>query len=208
MQVDVARERGRLVALPAPAQHLPHVGGPARPSRPEPCSSASRHLVDVVAALLHEPQQQARVDAARAGGHHEALDRRESHRRVDRPTAADGGQRRAGAEVAGDEPQAGRGPAQQLGRASRGVGVGEPVEAEAPQAVALAPLGRQRVGRGGGRQPGVERGVEARHRRQRAGSAAVTAASASSAAGWCSGASGVSARSSLDHPAVQAHRPA
>ena len=83
---------------------------------------------------------------------------------TDRPVA-DRRQRRAGAQVAGDEPQAVLGAAQQLGRAARGAGVGEPVEAEAPQAVALGPLGRQRVRRGGGRHPGVERGVETRHRR-------------------------------------------
>ncbi len=51
-------------------------------------------------------------------------------------------------------------------RASRRPGVGEAVEAVAPQRPALAPGGGQRVGRRGSRQPGVERGVEARDRGQ------------------------------------------
>lgn len=54
--------------------------------------------------------------------------------------------------------------AEQLGRPPRRVRVREAVEAEAPQPVAFAPLPRQRVGGGGGRQPGVEGGVEARDR--------------------------------------------
>ena len=47
------------------------------------------------------------------------------------------------------------------GGAPRGVGVREAVEAEAPQAEALAPLPRQGVGRGRRRQRRVKRGVEA-----------------------------------------------
>ena len=47
----------------------------------------------------------------------------------------------------------------------RGVGVREPVEAEAAERVPVAPLARQGVGRRGGRHVAVECRVEARHRR-------------------------------------------
>ena len=58
------------------------------------------HLVDVEALALEQPQQQARVDAARARRHDEPLERREAHRRVDGAPVAHRGERRAGAEVA------------------------------------------------------------------------------------------------------------
>ena len=53
----------------------------------------------------------------------------------------------------------------QLRGPARGVGVGQAVEAVPAQRPALAPLGRERVGRGGGRHAGVEGGVEAGHGR-------------------------------------------
>ena len=96
--------------------------------------------------------------------------------------------------------------AEQLGGAARGVGVREPVEAVAAQP-ALAPLGRQRVGGGRGRQRGVEGGVEAGDGR-RSGSARATASIAASALGWCSGARSVSSsRRARTASSIQRRRP-
>ena len=49
----------------------------------------------------------------------------------------------------------------ELRRSGRGVGVGEPVEAEPAEVPPRAPLERQGVGGGGGRDGCVKRGVEA-----------------------------------------------
>ena len=113
---------------------------------------------------------------------------------TERPSA-DRGERGAGAEVAGDDPRAARQP-EQLGRAPRGVGVREAVEAVAAQrrsarATRAAPR-RSRPRRAG------RRGTRCRSRRRPAARAAPRrgASIAASALGWCSGASGVSARSS------------
>ena len=114
--------------------------------------------------LVDEPEHEARVDAARAGRHDDPLERREAHRRVERAAVAHRGERRAGAEVAGDDPRA-RVQAEQLGGPTGGVRVGEPVEAVAAQREPLAPCGGQRVRRRRRRQVRVERRVEARHRR-------------------------------------------
>ena len=111
------------------------------------------------ALVLDQPQQQAGVDAARPRRHHQALERREAHRGVDRASARDGGQRRARAEMAGHDAQVSSVGPEQLGGPPRGVRVREPVEA-VTGAAATRP--RQRVGGGRGRERRVERGVEAR----------------------------------------------
>ncbi len=56
------------------------------------------------ARVLLQPQHQARVDRPGTGGHHQAFQRREPHGGVHRHAAAHGGERRAGAQVAGDDP--------------------------------------------------------------------------------------------------------
>ena len=55
--------------------------------------------------VLDEPEHEAGIDAARARRHDEAFERREAHRRLDRAPAGDGGERGAGAEVAGHDAQ-------------------------------------------------------------------------------------------------------
>ena len=92
-----------------------------------------------------------------------------------------------------DPARRGRSPARRTARRRR-PGVGQPVEPEAPQAPSLAPRRRQGVGAGRGGQGGVEGGVEAGDVRARSGRCARAAAMPASARGWCSGASGVSAR--------------
>ena len=140
---------------------------PARPSSPERCSSAVGHLVDADLSVLEQPQEQAGIDAAGAGRHHQPLQRGEAHRGVDRAPARHRGQRGAGPEVAAHDAEVV--PARELGGAARRVGVREAVEAVPAQRPALAPLRRQRVGGGRGRERGVEAGVEAGGGRQRAG---------------------------------------
>ena len=117
-----------------------------------------------------DPEQQARVDRPGAGRHHQPLQRREAHRRVDRATALHRRQRGAGAEVGGDQAQPPARRPEQLGGAAARVGVGEPVEAVAAQRhVAFGPGRGQGVGAGGGGKVGVEGGVEAGDVRQRRG---------------------------------------
>ena len=57
---------------------------PASPASPDSCSSAVASSARVDRLALEQPQQHPRVDAARAGRHHQPLERREAHRRVDR----------------------------------------------------------------------------------------------------------------------------
>ena len=66
--------------------------------------------------VLLEPEQEPGVERARAGRHHEPVERREAHRRVDRHAARDRGERGAGAEMAGDDPQRPRPAGRQLAR--------------------------------------------------------------------------------------------
>jgi hypothetical protein len=112
-------------------------------------------------APIGEPQQHPRIDAARARGHHEALERGEAHRGVDRPPGGDRAQRGAGTEVGADEPQIPALGADQLTGTAGDVGVRETVEAEASQRPAFTPGGRQSVGRGAVGDGRVERGVKA-----------------------------------------------
>ena len=96
--------------------------------------------------VLEQPQQHPGVDAARAGRHHETLERREAHRGVERGPVVDRAQRGAGAQVAAHDPQPRSASPEQLRRAPRDPGVREAVKAVAAQPPALAPLCRQRIG--------------------------------------------------------------
>ncbi len=165
VHVHVAGEHGSLLAGASGAQHLAHVRGPGQRQHPRAVLERVGDLVHLQSAVLQQPQQQPRVHAARARRHHQALHRREPHRRVDRAPAGDRGERRAGAEVAGDDAQGLLRPVEQLAGAARRVGVREAVEPEAADAMALAPLSGRRTSR----PPpgaGVERRVEARRHRQ------------------------------------------
>src|SRR3954452_24463083 len=119
-------------------------------------------LLDRDAGVALEPDQQAGIDAARARGHYEALERREAHRRVDRAPARDRAQRRARAEVARDDSQLLQRPSQLRGRLARHVAVVQAVEAVAAQLVALDPLPGKRVRPRRVRQRRVKRRVETR----------------------------------------------
>ena len=117
--------------------------------------------------VLLEPQHQARVHRSRPGRHHQAVQRREPHGGVHRPAGKHGGERRARAQVAGDDPQPVRRVrrhAEQFRHPPRGVGVGQAVEPVPAQRPAGPPLGGQRERRRRVRDGRVERGVEAGHR--------------------------------------------
>ena len=176
----------------------------AVPARP--CSPASRlqpvaDLGERQAAVLRQPQDQARIHAARPRRHHQPLERREAHRRVDRSAVAHGGERCAGAEVAGDHAKATLRHGRELGRARARVRVRQPVEPVPADAPPGPPGCRKGVGRGRGGQRRVERRVEAGDRPGPPGARGRTASSAASAAGWWSGARSVSERMPSTMPA-------
>ena len=83
-------------------------------------------------AVAQEVEQCAGVDAAGAGSHRDALEWRESHRRIDGAAVAHRSDRAAAAEVADDEP--GRGHL--LGRPRDGQAV-EAIAANAARAEGL-----------------------------------------------------------------------
>src|SRR5438105_12172012 len=85
-------------------------------------------------------EERARTQVTRPRRHYKALERREPHRRGDRPAVAHGSQRGSGAQMTGHNPEASASTLQQLGGTPRGVGVRETVEAVPPDAPALAPL--------------------------------------------------------------------
>ena len=70
------------------------------------------------------------------------------------------GQGRTRPEMTGDDPQVIDRLSSEFRSSSRGVGVGEPVEAEPAEVPAPAPLKREGIGGGGGRHGCVKRGVE------------------------------------------------
>ena len=167
-----ARSRCRYVSLASSAravadcgarQDFAHVGGPGEPVQAGPVLEGRRQFGGRHVHVLFEPQDESGIDRSRSGRHHQAVQRRESHRGVDRPAVADRGQRRARAEVAGDEPQAVGVAPEEFRGAPRDVRVRQPVKSEAPQAPARPPLLGQRERRGGGGDGGVEGGIEARH---------------------------------------------
>src|SRR5215831_19249705 len=87
----------------------------------------------------------ARVDVARSGAHHEPFERREPHRRVDRTAVLDRRSRAAASEMQGDDRRARLGPARQGAVAAEYRAVRDAVEAESADAVAIGQLARDRV---------------------------------------------------------------
>jgi hypothetical protein len=87
------------------------------------------------------------------------IHRREPHRRVHGAPVLDRRERRAGTEVAGDDPEAAL--PDQLVDASGDVSVRETVKPVPTETMALDPVRWEGVLRRGSRQSGVERGVEA-----------------------------------------------
>ena len=156
------------------------------------CSSPSCTSSATEPGRADEPQDETGIDRSRPGRHHEAFERREPHRRVDRPAAAHRAQRRARAEMTRHDLQLGDrdDPASSAARAGR-VRVREAVEAEPAQrpACRATPAGSAYDA---ARPAGASRGTRCRSRRRAVavGSARRAAAIAASARGWCSGASG------------------
>ena len=140
---------------------------PARPRRPD-------SVLERVLELRVGDRRRGAAATARSPGstlpdarrHHQALERREAHRRVD----ADG--RRAPRPATRPAPrwQVTTAAARPPRRAPRGVGVGEAVEAVAPQRPALAPL--RAAARRSRPRPAASRGRPCRSRRPRARRAA------------------------------------
>ena len=138
---------------------------PASACSPDSCSSAWAISSTGIPCSWASQSDQARVDRARAGGHHEPLQGSEAHRRVDRPALDDGGQRGPRAEVAGDQADTRAGVSHELDRAPPRVAVAQTVEAEATHTQPGPPFEWHGVG---GRRLGQSRvkgGVEAAHRR-------------------------------------------
>ena len=163
---------------------------PARPSRPERCSSASDSSATADAPVLRQPQQQAGIDAAGPRGHDEPVERGEAHRRVDRAAAGHRGQRRAGAEVAGHDPQvrdvAAHAARPRAGPRTRARGRGSRTRSAARHSAGSAYVDA----------PGASVAWKAVSKQATAGAGMPASASiAASARGWCSGARSASAAS-------------
>ena len=160
---EAAPRRRRPPLAPAPRACRPCPRAPrARTGAP-----GRRRSSAAATPALSEPRDDARVDRTRARRHHEPLERREAHRRVDGPAAAHGRERRARAQVAGDDAErvVALAPAQDRG-ATRGVRVRQPMEPVPPHAERSRHAARDRVGGGRIGQRGVERRVERRDVRQ------------------------------------------
>ena len=194
VDVDVEREPGAVVARRAPST--------SRMSAVPASAEQARLVLERRRPSRRRRSPRARAATAagrgrraRARRHHEPLERREAHRRVDRarrraPRASEAPAPRWQVDDARVAP-----PASSSRAPPRGVGVREPVEAVAAHAPALAPRRRQRVGRRGRRE--VAWNAVSKHATAGTpGSArARRASSAASDLGWCSGARSVSARS-------------
>ncbi len=88
VHVDVEREPRRAVGCVAPARRRARRARACRRCRraraaPSGARARRRARFAESSLVLQQPQQHARVDAARARRHHEPLERREAHRRVD-----------------------------------------------------------------------------------------------------------------------------
>ena len=93
--------------------------------------------------------------------HHQARQRGEAHRGVDRPPRVHRSERRPRTDVRGHQARRGQRATEQLGSPHARPRVAEAVEAEATDPELFAPAPRQRVGRGLPRERRVEARVEA-----------------------------------------------
>ncbi len=127
-----------------------------------------QQVVDLVRrhpCVAQQVEHHAGVDVTAAGAHHQALQRRQAHRRLDRGAEADGRRRGAVSQVQDDLLHLCR-VATQHGRRQPGdVLVRGAVEAVPPDLLFGGHRPVDRVGRGGRRQIAEERGVEDRHLR-------------------------------------------
>ena len=113
--------------------------------------------------LVVQEGVQPGVDVAGPGAHHQALQRGQPHRGLDRDAAAYRRRRAAVAQVQHDLVQLAEVTADQLGRGRRDEPVRGAVEAVAADPVRTGQVGRDRVRRRRRRQGGEEGGVEDRH---------------------------------------------
>jgi hypothetical protein len=111
--------------------------------------------------VAERPEHGARVHVAWASRHHQARQRREPHRGVDRPSCVHRGERCPRADVRGDKTGRRQRTPEQLGAARARPRVAEAVKTEAPNAELFAPAPRQRVDRRLLRERRVEARVEA-----------------------------------------------
>ena len=132
---------------------------PDTPSRPDRSFSERLELARAVAVMVHEVNDDAGIEIARARAHHEPAGRREPHRRIDRAPVLHRRHARPVAEV-GDH----RAP--ELRRAERldDVLVREAVKAVAPHP-RVEEIARQREALGDLGQRAMKGGVEAHHLR-------------------------------------------
>src|SRR6516162_455146 len=99
------------------------------------------NVIEVLVRSLSATQQigeNPRVNRARACAHHQPFKRAEAHGGIDTSTSGYGSQRTPVSQVAGDNLQRGKISSEQLGCASRAVGMIDPVEPIAPD-VSLVP---------------------------------------------------------------------
>jgi len=110
--------------------------------------------------LVHDVDDDGRVDVAAAGAHHQPFQRRETHRGIHRFSPLNGGGAGAVTQVQRDQVGVTRLGLQDLAGAAGDVEVGGPVEAVAPDGVLLVERVRDGVDVGVLRHGGVEGGVE------------------------------------------------
>ena len=114
--------------------HLCHVRRAGQRVQPRFVLERVGDVADRNPLLLGQPQDQARVDRARAGRHDESLQGREPHRRVDRSAFDDGSQGGTRTQMAGDHADASAGVSHELDRPSPRVAVAQTVETKATHA--------------------------------------------------------------------------
>ncbi len=106
------------------------------------------------------PQDEARVDAARARRHHESLHRSKPHGCIDRTTQRHRGQRCTCTEMGGHQAKFLSRTAEEVAGSSTGPGVAQPVESEASDPPLLAPVSGDRIGGSLGRHGSMKCRVE------------------------------------------------
>ena len=134
---------------------------PETPSKPECIIERVVELIGVQAFLPQQVHEDARVNTAAAGAHHQALQRREAHRGIDAEAMAYRRHRGAVAQVGNDQTQILA--AEHLRRPGGTVRMAQAVEAVAAHAPFPSPLLRHWVGPGRLGQGGVEGRVKDRH---------------------------------------------
>ena len=135
---------------------------PETPSSPDCLLSIESSSRSVSPSLADDEVEDRRIEVAGARAHHQSLERREAHRRVDRVAADDRARRRAVAEVQRDDLRLLARAAGELAIAIRDVAVRRAVKAVSAHAVAPVELVRDRVEVRGLRQAVMKRRVEHR----------------------------------------------